>query len=190
MNRILLLIDQQKNRHLLSQWLREQYQVWLPEDNEDLVSQGEKLLAEPFDLCFVDFSAIRKLRTQMLAKREAENPLFLPFVFLTNLKHIGISTDHLETLIDDVIHIPIAKLELHTRLRVLLRSRSYSLQLQEAKERVDRALDREKELNRLKSHFVSVVSHEFRNPLNSISGMAQILKTYGDRLTPEKKPRY
>jgi signal transduction histidine kinase len=49
------------------------------------------------------------------------------------------------------------------------------------------ALSREKELNQLKSRFVSVVSHEFRNPLNSISGMAQVLKEYGDKLVPEKK---
>lgn len=186
MNRILLLIGQQKNRHLLSQWLAEQYQVSLPE--EDLASQ-EKSLNQSFDLCFVDFRAIRQLRQQMLARREAEAPVFLPFVFLTNQQNIGISTDHLETLIDDVIHIPIPKVELETRLRVLLRSRSYSLQLQQAKERVDRALSQERELNRLKSHFVSVVSHEFRNPLNSISGMAQILENYGDNLTAEKKAK-
>ncbi|MGL5077489.1 MAG: sensor histidine kinase, partial [Waterburya sp.] len=71
--------------------------------------------------------------------------------------------------------------------RVLLRSRSYSLQLQTAQAELNQALAEEKELNQLKSRFVSMVSHEFRNPLNGISGMTQILKAYDDRLTPEKK---
>ncbi|WP_036480475.1 HAMP domain-containing sensor histidine kinase [Myxosarcina sp. GI1] len=184
---ILLLIEHEENRNLLSQWLAGQYRVLLPEAKCDFANRGEQLLTQPFDLCFVDFSSIQQLRQQILARRKKAVPVFLPFVFLTNLQNIGISTDHLESVIDDVIHIPVAKIELQTKLRVLMRSRSDSLQLQQAKEEVDRALSQEKELNRLKSHFVSVVSHEFRNPLNSISGMAQILKTYGDKLTPEKK---
>ena len=123
----------------------------------------------------------------MLARREVEIPTFLPFVFLTKLQDIGFSTDHLESLIDDIVYIPIEKIELQTKLRVLLRSRSYSLQLQTATKELNNALSQEKELNQLKSRFVSIVSHEFRNPLNSISGMTQILKTYGDNLSPEKK---
>jgi PAS domain S-box-containing protein len=50
-----------------------------------------------------------------------------------------------------------------------------------------RALDKEKELNELKSRFVSMVSHEFRNPLNSIGGMTQMLQLYNDTLPDLKK---
>jgi PAS domain S-box-containing protein len=50
-----------------------------------------------------------------------------------------------------------------------------------------KALEKEKELNELKSRFVSMVSHEFRNPLTSISGGVQMLVNYRDRLSPEKK---
>ncbi|MGL6344009.1 MAG: ATP-binding protein [Waterburya sp.] len=184
---ILLLIDHRKNRHLLSQWLRKQYQILSPTIDGDFAVEGEQLLAQTFDLCFIDFGAIRQLRQQMLAKRQSEIPTFLPFVFLTTLQDIGFSTDHLESLIDDIVYIPIQKIELETKLRVLLRSRSYSLQLQTAQAELNQALAEEKELNQLKSRFVSMVSHEFRNPLNGISGMTQILKAYDDRLTPEKK---
>ncbi len=187
MKRILLLIEHQQNCHLLSQWLTGQYQILSPQAEEDFVAEGEQLLRQTFDLCFIDFGAIHQLRQQMLARRETEIPTFLPFVFLTSQQDIGLSTDHLEPLIDDLIYLPIKKIELQTKLRVLLRSRSYSLQLKDAKEQLDNALSEEKELNQLKSRFVSMVSHEFRNPLNSISGMAQILKTYGDNLSPEKK---
>lgn len=187
MKRILLLIEHQKNRHLLSQWLIEQYQVLSPKEPENFTVEGEQLLTESFDLCFIDFGAIHQLRQQMLARRETAIPTFLPFVFLTPQKDIGLSTDHLEPLIDDLVYLPIKKIELQTKLRVLLRSRSYSLQLKTAKEELNQALAQEKELNQLKSRFVSMVSHEFRNPLNSISGTAQILKAYGDKLPPEKK---
>lgn len=186
MKRILVLIEQRQNRHLLSQWLEKQYQILSPQ-GEEFAVEGEKLLKENFDLCFIDFAAIHQLREQMLAKREQAIPTFLPFVFITPQKDIGFSTDHLEPLVDDIIHLPINKVELQTKLRVLLRTRSYSLQLQSTQEELNEALSHEKELNQLKSRFVSIVSHEFRNPLNSISGTAQILEAYGDNLSGEKK---
>jgi signal transduction histidine kinase len=187
MKRLLLLIDHRKNRYLLSQWLQDAYQILSPTKEEDFATEGEQLLAQNFDLCFIDFGTIRQLRQQILARRKAEIPKFLPFVFLTTMQDIGFSTDHLEPLIDDIIYIPIQKIELQTKLRVLLRSRSYSLQLQTVQTELDRALAQEKELNQLKSRFVSMVSHEFRNPLNSISGMTQILELYSDKLASEKK---
>ena len=185
MKRILLLIEHYQNRQVLSQWLREQYQILSPEDN--FPETGKQLLEETFDLCFIDFGAIHQLREPMIAKREAEIPVFLPFVFLTALQNIGFSTDHLEPLVDDIVHLPIKKIELQTKLRILLRWRSDSLQLQAAQKKLNDALSQERELNQLKSRFVSIVSHEFRNPLNSISGMTQILETYGDKLSSEKK---
>lgn len=46
----------------------------------------------------------------------------------------------------------------------------------EAEERVKEALEAEKELNRLKTDFVSMVSHEFRTPLTSILASADLLE--------------
>lgn len=185
MKRILLLIEHSQNRRMLSDWLQKQYKVLGSEDAASKI--GKRLLDETFDLCFIDFAAIQHLRQEMLLKRESAIPTFLPFVFITTLQDIGFSTDSLEPLIDDIIYLPTKKKELQTKLRILLRSRSYSLQLRDTQEKLDRALSQEKELNKLKSRFVSTVSHEFRNPLNSISGMTQILQTYGDNLPQEKK---
>jgi PAS domain S-box-containing protein len=47
-----------------------------------------------------------------------------------------------------------------------------------------RTLDREKELGRLRSNFVSMVSHEFRTPLGIIQSSAEILEDYLDQLGP------
>lgn len=52
------------------------------------------------------------------------------------------------------------------------------------------ALEKERELNQLKSYFVSMVSHEFRNPLSALRVMSEMLIRFDGSLTPEKKERY
>ncbi len=49
------------------------------------------------------------------------------------------------------------------------------------------ALARQRELNELRSRFVSMTSHEFRTPLASILSSAELLKDYGDRLPADEK---
>ena len=52
------------------------------------------------------------------------------------------------------------------------------------------ALAEEKELNRLKGNFISMVTHEIRTPLALILGSSEILSRYLDRLTPEKRAEH
>ena len=54
-------------------------------------------------------------------------------------------------------------------------------------EGIRQALIKEKELNRLRSSFVEIASHEFRTPLTVISSSAAILKTYSDSLSEDRK---
>ncbi len=60
-------------------------------------------------------------------------------------------------------------------------------QLRQAHEEVSRALERERELNELKTRFVSMVSHEFRTPLTAILSSAELLEHYSFRWPEEKK---
>jgi signal transduction histidine kinase len=50
-----------------------------------------------------------------------------------------------------------------------------------------RTLAREKELSQLRSHFVSMVSHEFRTPLGVIQSSAEILEDYLEQLAPAER---
>lgn len=56
-----------------------------------------------------------------------------------------------------------------------------------AEQELMRALERERELNQLKSNFVSMVSHEFRTPLGIIQSSAEILDDYLDQLSPQER---
>jgi PAS domain S-box-containing protein len=56
-----------------------------------------------------------------------------------------------------------------------------------AEEEMRRALEKERELNNLKSNFVSLTSHEFRTPLTTILSSAEMLEHYGERWTADRK---
>jgi PAS domain S-box-containing protein len=55
-----------------------------------------------------------------------------------------------------------------------------------AEEEARKALDRERELNELKSKFVSIASHEFRTPLSTVMSSASLIDQYIDRKEIEK----
>jgi signal transduction histidine kinase len=74
------------------------------------------------------------------------------------------------------------------------RVKQRTAELTEANRRLDkgreealRLLAQERELRELKSDFVSLVSHEFRTPLEIIMSSADNLQRYHDRLPPEKR---
>ncbi|MBW4437614.1 MAG: PAS domain-containing sensor histidine kinase [Pleurocapsa minor GSE-CHR-MK-17-07R] len=49
------------------------------------------------------------------------------------------------------------------------------------------ALRKEREINELKNLFMVTVSHEFRTPLATILSSSELLETYGDRMSPERR---
>ncbi len=53
-----------------------------------------------------------------------------------------------------------------------------------------KSLEKEQELNELKSRFISMTSHEFRTPLAVIGSSVGILKTFGHKLSEEQKKEH
>ncbi len=57
----------------------------------------------------------------------------------------------------------------------------------QAEAEIRNALERERELRELKSRFISMASHEFRTPLATIMASSDLLKSFGHKLSEEKK---
>ena len=63
-------------------------------------------------------------------------------------------------------------------------------ELEKTKNELHEALEKEKELNEMKTRFVSMASHEFRTPLTTILSSLSLVKTYGDQNNSEKQNRH
>lgn len=59
-----------------------------------------------------------------------------------------------------------------------------------AEEEARKALERERELNELKSKFVSIASHEFRTPLSTVLSSAALIEQYNARNEGEKVSKH
>ncbi|PZV16188.1 MAG: hypothetical protein DCF20_08580 [Pseudanabaena sp.] len=103
----------------------------------------------------------------------------------------GFEIDLLRQLANHVaIAIQQAKLfervqELNKSLEIQVADRTQ--QLKQSLSQLERALLKEKELNELKSQFISRASHEFRTPLATIQTASDLLRNYGHKMSDDKK---
>lgn len=164
MNRLVLLLENKRNRDLLSDWLSQRYEIVQAE-------QGA-LLELPCDLCLIDGPVLDRLERGVQARRMAEAPAFLPVVLITSSREVELITRHLWQTVDDLIRVPIEKLELQARVEILLRARRLSLDLARRNEELE--------------SFFHAMSHDVRAPLRAIGGFVQFLQTEeAERLSPQ-----
>lgn len=82
-----------------------------------------------------------------------------------------------------------ADLERQVKNRTLILEEAVE-ELQRTKKELNNALDKEKELNELKSRFVSMASHEFRTPLTTIMSSLSLITKYGEQDDKESQKRH
>lgn len=82
-----------------------------------------------------------------------------------------------------------AELEQQVRNRTLILEEAID-ELQKTKKELNEALAKEKDLNELKSRFVSMASHEFRTPLATILSSLSLVTRYGEMGDTEKQMKH
>ena len=94
----------------------------------------------------------------------------------------------LEAITEDVRRLNIdleAKVEQRTFIL-----REALQELEQSQEELSQALNKEKELNEIKSRFVSMASHEFRTPLSTILSSANLLSRYTSTEDQDKRDKH
>ncbi|MCD6068991.1 MAG: sensor histidine kinase [Bacteroidetes bacterium] len=82
-----------------------------------------------------------------------------------------------------------AELEKQVKNRTLILEEAIQ-ELEKTKKELHNALDKEKELNELKSRFVSMASHEFRTPLTTMLSSLSLVTKYGEQNDTENQSRH
>ncbi len=186
---LLIVDDTPNNLRLLSSMLAQQgYEV------RSAISGANALMTiaiAPPDLILLDIN-MPEMDGYEVCKRLKADPTTceIPVIFLSALDDLSDKVMAFQVGGVDYVSKPFHLEEVVVRVESQLALRRMRLQLQQAKAEALSALQQERELNRLKSEFVSMVSHDFRTPLTSIQGFAELLRENLDSLTPEQRDRY
>lgn len=82
-----------------------------------------------------------------------------------------------------------AQLEIKVEERTVILKEALQ-RLEQSQLELNEALDKEKQLNEIKSRFVSMASHEFRTPLSTVLSSASLLSKYTTTETQAKRDRH
>ena len=117
------------------------------------------------------------------AAEEIVSKFNIPVIFLTAYSDERTLTKAKTTQPFGYILKPFEETQLITTIEIALNKHRREVVIREA-------LAQEKEMREVKSHFVSMVSHEFRNPLSTIFTSAELLMHHSSQINEEKKNEY
>lgn len=122
-NTLLLLLSNKKNEDILLEFLENRYNIFTKNGNENIINSVN------FDIVVIDSVLHQQYKEEIINIKQKSHPIFLPVLLLTTRKNIGVSTSFLWKSIDELIVVPINKVELLARLSILERARKQSIEL-------------------------------------------------------------
>jgi predicted ATPase/signal transduction histidine kinase/tRNA A-37 threonylcarbamoyl transferase component Bud32 len=160
---------------------------FLPRSTLDYVARTKKYIVLPDSndrTLFINdpYYQTRKTKSVLCAPIVKQNNLIGVIYLENNLITDAFTPDRVEiaTLLCTQAAISLENAKLYQDLQ-------QSKAIERAARQMSKALDKEKELNELKSRFISITSHEFRTPLATIMGSNELLERYGSKWEEDKK---
>ncbi|MFN8375027.1 MAG: response regulator [Anaerolineae bacterium] len=124
----------------------------------------------------------------LLELRSSPATAGIPFIFLTARVARQDWRKGMQLGADDYLTKPFLHTELLEAINIQLQKQAVRhREMAEEVTALEAALTKEQELRLLKSRFVAMASHEFRNPLTTIMSSNNLLRDYGDRMSPERR---
>ena len=129
-----------------------------------------------------------------LSHYRKENELFVIafIVDITKRKEIEVNMKRQQVELENISH-EIRKLNAELEIKVEERTmilKEALQKLEQSQTELSEALDKEKQLNEIKSRFVSMASHEFRTPLSTVLSSASLLSKYTREGEQDKRNRH
>ncbi|WP_290623332.1 MULTISPECIES: PAS domain S-box protein [unclassified Archaeoglobus] len=121
----------------------------------DFLSDRYEIVNEDFDLLIVD-SVRLKQRWGEIERLKNKSREFLPVLLITTREDIELAKEHIWKRVDEVVVEPVEKIELLTRIEILLRARKQALELRKYAEMLELGL-----LFESIGHPVVVISPDF-----------------------------
>lgn len=207
--KILMIDDDEEDFIIVKDLLREikyqKYSVdWAQSAKEGLKSISKK----KHDVYLVDYR-IGADNGLELIREVLEDGCDIPLILLTGQNDIEIDIQAMKAGVSDYLvkgTISVGQLERSIRYSIEQAKNLNEIQhlnadlekkvkertivLEETQKDLYKALSKERELNELKSRFVSMASHEFRTPLATIMSSISLVQKYGEMNEIEKQERH
>ncbi|MGK7917971.1 MAG: ATP-binding protein [Prochloraceae cyanobacterium] len=173
--KILLIEDNLAEARLLQEFLKEANHKQFSLVHVQRLQQALQLLEqESFDAILLDLTLPDSQGLSSLEPLMKKAPS-LPIVVLTNMNDDELAIEAVRQGAQDYL----VKRQVNAKL--LLRSLCYAIERKQAE------LVKAQEINQLRSEFISMLSHDFRNPMNAILLSTGLLQKSEHLLTKEKK---
>jgi PAS domain S-box-containing protein len=124
--------------------------------------------------------------------REGERYVIAFIIDITRRKEIEENMLHQQLLLESAtgeMRKLNAELEIKVEERTIILKEALQ-RLEQSQKELSEALDKERQLNEIKSRFVSMASHEFRTPLSTVLSSASLLGKYTTTEQQDKRTRH
>ncbi|MBD1995429.1 response regulator [Leptolyngbya sp. FACHB-541] len=188
---ILLVEDSSTDANLLRQILLRANQLGWEMTHVDRLSYAiDACCDRPFDVVLLDLHLPDSSGLETITEFRAAIPS-LPIVVLTATDDEELALQVMASGAQDYLVKDQITIQLLVRaIRYAIEREQILKRLKNSEQNMLKALNQERELNLMRTNFISMVSHEFRTPMTTIRSSTELLQCLGQQITPEKREQY